>query len=482
MMDGLFDKLTALRLALILLAPTLAHAQTVNFPEPDPPVLGPAKAEGKALEPKALADPSAVPIMEWQLHKSDDGTHPSAGEQQLLWLMNRARTNPTTEGIFLATTGDTRVQQAISFFAVDLNLMQSYLAAYPARPPSAFDIRMYNGSEAHSQQLITDGAQHHIGQFDRIDAAGFTCNGGRASVFSFSESPLHAHAGLNIDWGGTAETSGMQSPPGHRYAIMGGTPTAADTYPNVGLALVPETNPSTSIGPLVFSGAYCAARTSEPDHFNMFLVGTVWADQNGDNFYDEGEGLSGVSVVPDSGTYYAQTGIAGGFAIPISVSTTYTVTFSGGDMGDAVYTKITTVTGSSVLVDLNTAANDVDLDGIDDGNDNCPGSANADQLDSDEDGAGDACDMDDDDDGVADTQETEDGTDPLDPDSDDDGLDDGQEAGLGTDPLEVDSDGDQHSDKEEVDAGSDPLAASDHPTSPGLNIILIKAAIDAQNR
>ena len=88
-----------------------------------------------------------------------------------------------------------------------------------------------------------------------------------------------------------------------------------------------------------------AARTSEPDHFNMFLVGTVWADQNGDNFYDEGEGLSGVLVVPDSGTYYAQTGIAGGFAIPITVSTTYTLTFSGGDLGDAVYTEMATVTG-----------------------------------------------------------------------------------------------------------------------------------------
>jgi hypothetical protein len=45
---------------------------------------------------------------------------------------------------------------------------------------------------------------------------------------------------------------------------------------------------------------------------------------------------------------------------------------------------------------------DEDDDGVDDGDDNCPSVANADQDDLDADGAGDACDADDDDDGVDD--------------------------------------------------------------------------------
>ena len=45
----------------------------------------------------------------------------------------------------------------------------------------------------------------------------------------------------------------------------------------------------------------------------------------------------------------------------------------------------------------------------------------------------------------------------------------------------MDSDGDRYFDGEEVDAGSDPLSASDQPAFSGLNIFLIKAAMDAGN-
>ena len=46
--------------------------------------------------------------------------------------------------------------------------------------------------------------------------------------------------------------------------------------------------------------------------------------------------------------------------------------------------------------------NDLDSDGIDNASDNCPNTANADQLDTDGDGTGDVCDDDDDDDGILD--------------------------------------------------------------------------------
>lgn len=48
---------------------------------------------------------------------------------------------------------------------------------------------------------------------------------------------------------------------------------------------------------------------------------------------------------------------------------------------------------------------DSDSDGVMDSEDNCPGHANADQLDTDGDGEGDACDADDDDDGVPDGED-----------------------------------------------------------------------------
>lgn len=56
-----------------------------------------------------------------------------------------------------------------------------------------------------------------------------------------------------------------------------------------------------------------------------------------------------------------------------------------------------------VIVSQHTLASDTDGDGVDDGVDNCPSTANADQADTDRDGLGDGCDADDDGDGVADS-------------------------------------------------------------------------------
>jgi PKD repeat protein len=70
---------------------------------------------------------------------------------------------------------------------------------------------------------------------------------------------------------------------------------------------------------------------------------------------------------------------------------------------------------------------DDDGDGVADEQDNCPSESNADQLDTDNDGAGNACDTDDDNDSLTDDEELSLGTDPLDVDSDGDGVSDGSD-------------------------------------------------------
>ena len=62
-------------------------------------------------------------------------------------------------------------------------------------------------------------------------------------------------------------------------------------------------------------------------------------------------------------------------------------------------------------------------------------------------------------------------------DSDNDGVSDEQETANGTNPLDSDTDGDGYSDFDEIAKGTDPLDISSIPKS-GLNIILIKAALD----
>ena len=106
---------------------------------------------------------------------------------------------------------------------------------------------------------------------------------------------------------------------------------------------------------------------------------------------------------------------------------------------DGSLTSRTTVRGVRTL-----AVADIDGDGVEDIEDNCPSDANGDQLDTDEDGRGDICDEDD----------------------DGDGLSDDEEGDYGTDPLLVDTDGDGASDGDEVEAGTDPLDGGVSPPAP----------------
>lgn len=381
----------------------------------------------------------AAPTTEWTNHKSADGSDPSDAEQKMMWLMNRARSDPTAEGIWLATSSDPDVAGGRDFFNVTIAALEAAFAALPVKPPAVFDIRLHDASELHSLDLIARDAQDHNGQFDKVDASGFNCNGGRVSVFSFSASALNAHAALNIDWGNGPD--GMQEPPGHRDAIMGVWPFAGPGLTNVGLAMVPENDPGTQVGPLVFSGAYCQA--GGMDH-NRFIVGTVWNDLNDDGDYDEGEGIGGVTVMPDNGTFYAVTGDAGGYAIPITSAGDYVVTLSGSSLGSSSVVKSITVGSESVQLDLLVGV-DSDGDGVPDEEDAFPNDPNE-SVDTDGDGTGNNADTDDDGDTIPDDYELLNALDPL----------DAADAGL-------DADNDGFSNLEEFEAGTDPQDAADFP-------------------
>ncbi len=55
-------------------------------------------------------------------------------------------------------------------------------------------------------------------------------------------------------------------------------------------------------------------------------------------------------VQPDSGSFHAITGVAGGWSIPITSPGSFTLTFSGG--GLTPFTRTATVAADSVLMDI----------------------------------------------------------------------------------------------------------------------------------
>lgn len=272
-----------------------------------------------------------APDKEWLLHKTENNAHPSDHEQQMFWLQNRARTNPIEEGKWLVgdiLTLPPAVTQEFNFRGISKELVRDEFAAIPPKPPSAFDRRLYEASKAHSEFMIAENRQTHDGQFAKVDASGFVKNGGAISVFWRAQDGVHGHAVLNIDWGG-GTPDGLQTGRGHRRSIH------ADNglWTNVGLAMVE--NSTGSAGPLVTSIAYYRASNFAADHYNRFIVGTIWTDTNGNSQYDPGEGHAGVTIMPDTGEFWATTADSGGFAIPATEAGTYNLTISGGDLAEA---------------------------------------------------------------------------------------------------------------------------------------------------
>jgi len=86
-----------------------------------------------------------------------------------------------------------------------------------------------------------------------------------------------------------------------------------------------------------------------------FVLGVVYDDANANGAYDPGEGLDGVTVMPDSGSFYAVTGAAGGYAFPVAASGAIEVTASGGVLPTPVRTHVV-LTGVNVKVDFRPSA------------------------------------------------------------------------------------------------------------------------------
>lgn len=280
--------------------------------------------------------------------------NPTGQEQEMLELLNRMRLNPASELHFLVnslnpiSSPDPNVNSALQFFNVDGATLQSQWSTLTPVQPLAWSAELYTAALGHSQAMITQDQQSHqlpgeLGLGDRVQNAGYSYSSVSENIFAFSDTVLYGHAGFAIDWGSTP--TGIQSPPGHRNNMM------SDRYREAGIAIVPENNPGTDVGPLVITQNF-GNRFSFGD---PWLLGVVFNDGDRDNFYDNGEGLNNVSVSISgaSGTFNTTTLSAGGYQVQVPAGS-YTVTFAGGGLSDPI-TQAVTIGTENLKLDLNAA-------------------------------------------------------------------------------------------------------------------------------
>jgi uncharacterized protein YkwD len=319
--------------------------------------LGVAAATAQIVEP-VNAPPTPPPVQHRELmltpsiQASDFGPattlysigSPTDEEQYYLELINRARANPTAEGLRLATTTHPDILSAIDQYDVDLELMKTEFAELPVRPPLAMNAQLTNAARDHSQYQFNTATQTHTGSGRtnpgaRMTTAGYPWTTYGESVFTTAVDVFYGHAGFQIDWG-TNPPSGMQVDRGHRMNNHG-------NFREVGVGVVLGSNQVSGrkAGPQVVTQDFATSNTG-----TAFVTGVAYYDMNGNSFYDPGEGIGGLTVNVNGASFHALTAASGGYAVPVpTADATRAVTFSGlgaSGGGDAVISG-----GGNVKVD-----------------------------------------------------------------------------------------------------------------------------------
>ncbi len=268
---------------------------------------------------------------------------PTAEEQYMLELINRARADPAAEGLRLRATTDPDILSAYSYFQVDLARLVADFAGYPPRPPLALNANLIAAARGHSQDMVANDFQGHTGSngstvTTRINATGYTGWTVLAeNVYAFAKTIFYGHAGFNVDWGVPSL--------GHRLNIMNFS-ASGPVYTEIGIGIVAETSPSTGVGPLVITEDLGTRSGGQ-----RFVVGVIYKDHNRDGFYSIGEGVADILVSTSQGNH-AYTSTSGGYAVPLaSGSGSITVRAEGAVLG-AAQERSVAIAGNNVKADF----------------------------------------------------------------------------------------------------------------------------------
>ena len=259
---------------------------------------------------------------------------PSAYEQYMLELINRARSNPNAE--------------AARYSLTDLNqgLSPGTITSDP-KQPLAFNLFLIDSAREHSQWMGDTNTFSHTGEGgsnagQRMSAAGYNFTGSWGW-------------GENLAWQGTTGTPNVSQfiadehrslflSDGHRKNIL------KDSFREIGIGAIEDS---------IYS--YNAVITTQKFAYSgssVFLTGVAFDDLViDDDFYTIGEELSGIELKAirqsDNQIFTTHTMDAGGYQIALDPGT-YDVTFSqnGVNIGNS---HTVTINSQNVKLDLDTS-------------------------------------------------------------------------------------------------------------------------------
>jgi hypothetical protein len=289
---------------------------------------------------------------------------PTAEEQLMLELINRARANPPTEGVRLANHPDSDIQFAYQYFNLDTQTMIEEFATYPPQPPLALNAKLTSAARRHSRDMRDQNFQEHEGTDGstlgtRITESGYTWQAIAENIYAYTKNVEHGHAGFVADWGVPSL--------GHRKNTL---EYDKDNFfwQDVGIGILrtvsaklfakavyhrfvpvpPGAKPlqTSHVGPMIVTIDFATPFQKTPR-----VVGVIYDDANENQFYDLDEGLGGISITVLETGDSAATPASGGYAIPIIQPGAYTLEASGGVLQSPIQ-KTVQISNVNIKVDF----------------------------------------------------------------------------------------------------------------------------------
>jgi Ca2+-binding RTX toxin-like protein len=246
---------------------------------------------------------------------------PSAAEQLMLELMNRARLDPVAEA----------ARYGLSSASVSPGQKQ----------PLAFNLDLIDAARSHTQWMVSNGVLSHTGSGgsspgDRMQAAGYSFSG------SWTWGENVAYSGGTVNSAPESHHGLFFNSSGHRANILN------DSFKEAGVGILG-------------SGRVFTTEDFARSGTGSFVTGVAYRDSDKNAFYSIGEGDGGLNVQllrGSSALASTATWDSGGYSLMTTATGEITVKFSGGSLAGpvgatiamgSVNAKVDLVNGRKVL-------------------------------------------------------------------------------------------------------------------------------------
>ncbi|MCA8914141.1 MAG: hypothetical protein KDB90_01915 [Planctomycetes bacterium] len=253
---------------------------------------------------------------------------PTATEAAFIYELNRARQNPDR-------------------YDAENSLSGLIVGATP-QPPLALNLNLVNSARFHADEMATNGYFGHQSQVTGDWPNQMALNAGYPLDSSFPGNNNYIESlavvgtsGSSISYAPNAALKALiidqgVSPPGHRYHMLGMTAFNA-TFREIGTGYAEGLGWQSGVN----AAAYWAIHTGRRDTDPVWLTGFVYNDANNNGRYDQGEGLSGVTVSATGSTSGSvQTTTGGMYMMQVNAGTT-NLSCSGGSFSGTAARTIT---------------------------------------------------------------------------------------------------------------------------------------------